>query len=440
MSEFVVEGGHPISGMVVPSGNKNEALPAIAATLVAGGPVRLENVPRIGDVHHQLAIVQGLGGRVEWQDEHTVVIDAAGVGDAEPDRALCSRVRASFLLAGPLLARRGHVRLPQPGGDRIGRRRIDTHLLALVALGAEIEAEGDYQLRAPGGLRPAEIFLDEASVTATENALIAAAATKGETVIYNAACEPHVQGLCRMLQTLGAAIDGIGSNVLRIQGGPLGGGTHRLSPDHIEIGSFVGLAAVTGGALRICGVRPGDLRKILMDFRRLGVRTTFEGDDLIVPGGQELTIQPDLGGAIPRLDDAPWPGFPADLTSIALVVATQSRGTMLIHEKLFESRLFFVDRLIEMGARIVLCDPHRAVVIGPSPLVGATLSSPDIRAGMALLIAALAAQGRSVIQNVEQIDRGYEQIDKRLAALGARIVRTSGWDGVERRKGGSGYP
>ncbi|MBN1774626.1 MAG: UDP-N-acetylglucosamine 1-carboxyvinyltransferase [Deltaproteobacteria bacterium] len=433
MSEFLVEGGRPITGTLVPSGNKNEALPVIAATVAAGGPVTLENVPRIGDVHRQLAILEQLGAKVEWRDEHTVVVDPAGVGDAEPDPVLCGQIRASFLLAGALLARRGHVRLPRPGGDRIGRRRVDTHLLALGMLGVEIEADGDYRLRAPQGLRAAEIFLDEASVMATENALVAAAGTRGETVIYNAASEPHVQGLCRMLQTLGAVIEGVGSNVLRIRGGPLHGGTHRIGPDHIEIGSFVGLAAVTGGALRIPGVRPGDLRKILMDFRRLGVRTEFDGDDLLVPGGQEPVVQADLGGAIPKLDDAPWPGFPADLTSIALVTATQSRGTVLIHEKLFESRLFFVDRLIAMGARVVLCDPHRAVVIGPSPLVGATLSSPDIRAGMALLIAALAAQGQSVIQNVEQIDRGYERIEERLTAVGARLIRTSCWDGVDRR-------
>lgn len=434
MSEFLVEGGRPISGSITPSGNKNEALPVIAATVAAGGPVTLENVPRIGDVHRQLAIVEQLGARVEWRSEHTVVVDPAGIGDAEPDPSLCGQIRASFLLAGALLARRGHVRLPRPGGDRIGRRRVDTHLLALGMLGAEIAVDGDYRLRAPQGLRAAELFLDEASVMATENALIAAAGTRGETVIYNAACEPHVQGLCRLLQTLGAAIDGVGSNVLRVQGGPLHGGTHRIAPDHIEIGSFVGLAAVTGGSLRIPGVRPGDLRKILMDFRRLGVRSEFDGDDLVIPGGQELAVQADLGGAIPKLDDAPWPGFPADLTSIALVTATQCRGTVLIHEKLFESRLFFVDRLIAMGARIVLCDPHRAVVIGPSPLVGATLSSPDIRAGMALLIAAIAAQGTSLIQNVEQIDRGYEKIEERLTAVGAQLVRTNCWDGVDRRR------
>ena len=436
MAEFVVQGGRPITGTVRPAGNKNEALPVVAATLAAGGPVVLSNVPRIGDVLRQIEIVERLGAGVEWRDDHTVRIDPAGVGGAEPDSELCRRIRASFLLAGPLLARRGHVRLPVPGGDRIGRRRVDTHLLALEALGAEIQVGAEYVLSAPGGLRGAEIFLDEASVMATENALIAAAASQGETVIYNAASEPHVQGLCRMLVGLGAAIEGVGSNMLRIEGGALGGGEHPIGPDHIEIGSFVGLAAVTGGELRIAGVRGSDLRKILMDFRRLGVVTKLEGGELVVPAGQSLEVQPDLGGAIPKIDDAPWPGFPADLTSIAVVTATQSRGTVLIHEKLFESRLFFVDRLIAMGARIVLCDPHRAVVIGPSQLVGSTMVSPDIRAGMALLIAALCAEGRSVIQNVEQIDRGYESIEQRLTALGASIERQdSGWDGKERRGG-----
>jgi len=435
MAEFVVRGGQPIAGTVIPAGNKNEALPAVAATLTASGPVTLENLPRIRDVEFQLELVRRLGATVEWLDEHTARVDPRGVGDDEPDPELCERIRASFLLAGPLLARRGHVRLPRPGGDRIGRRRIDTHLLALEALGATIDVGSEYWLEAPDGLRGAEIFLDEASVMATENAVIAAAATPGETVIYNAASEPHVQGLCRMMVGLGARIDGLGSNVLHITGvTPGADATHRIAPDHIEIGSFVGLAAVTGGELRIADVRPGDLRKILMDFRRIGVRTRLEGDDLIVPGGQDLEVQADIGGAIPKLDDAPWPGFPADLTSIALVTATQSDGTVLIHEKLFESRLFFVDRLISMGARIVLCDPHRAVVIGPSPLVGSTMVSPDIRAGMALLIAALCAEGQSVIQNVEQIDRGYERIEERLLALGARIERVDSWDGEERRK------
>ena len=426
MAELVVEGGFPIRGRIRPAGNKNEALPVIAASLIATGPVILENLPQIGDVRTQLSLIEKLGAKVEWLDTNVVRIDPSSLGDNEPDPEISSRIRASFLLAAPLLARRGHVRLPKPGGDRIGRRRIDTHLLALEKLGATIDTSEDYKLSLKDKLRGAEIFLDEASVMATENALIAAAAAEGETVIYNAASEPHVQGLCRMLRTLGVQIDGYGSNMLTVRCDKLGGDIrHTIGPDHIEIGSFVGLAAVTGGELRIEGVLHNDLRKILMDFRRLGVRTVREGADLIVPGKQKLQVQSDLGGAIPKIDDAPWPGFPADLTSIALVTATQSEGTVLIHEKMFESRLFFVDRLIAMGARVVLCDPHRAVVVGPAHLSAATLQSPDIRAGMALLIAALAADGQSRILNVEQIDRGYEDIDNRLMRLGAHIERIS---------------
>ena len=424
MAHFVVEGGRPISGTLIPAGNKNEALPVIAACLLADGPVTLENVPRIGDVLCQLEVLRSLGAEVEWRGDGRVSIDPRPVGEQDPDFDRCARIRASFLLAGPLLARRGHVRLPRPGGDRIGRRRVDTHLAALAALGASIDVNGDYLLKVEDRLRGAELFLDEASVMATENVLMAAAAAEGETIIYNAASEPHVQGLCRLLQAMGAEIDGVGSNVLQVRGARLRGGIeHRVGPDHIEIGSFIGLAAVTGGELRIGDVRRDDLRKILMQFRRLGVRTHFEGDHLLVPGEQRLEVQSDIGGAIPRIDDAPWPGFPADLNSIALVTATQSRGTVLIHEKMFESRLFFVDRLISMGARIVLCDPHRAVVVGPSRLSPATMTSPDIRAGMALLIAALAAEGQSRILNVEQIDRGYQEIEGRLRALGASIQR-----------------
>ncbi|NOZ86624.1 MAG: UDP-N-acetylglucosamine 1-carboxyvinyltransferase [Deltaproteobacteria bacterium] len=435
MAELIVRGGNRLSGSITPSGNKNEALPALAACLLVSKPVVLRNMPRIGDVLRMVEIVRGIGVEVEWLDEHTMKIDASGISGNEPDPDLCSRIRASFLLAGPLLARKGAVVLPRPGGDRIGRRRIDTHLLALSALGARIDVSSNYSLVAENGFMPAEIFLDEASVMATENTLMAAASAPGETVIYNSASEPHVQGLCRLLSGMGAAIDGIGSNVLRVQGGSLDGGIeHTISPDHIEIGSFIGLAAVTRSELTVNGVRPEHLRKILMDFRRIGVRTILKGNDLLIPGDQTPEIQADLGGAIPKIDDAPWPGFPADLTSIALVTASQSNGTVLIHEKMFESRLFFVDRLISMGARIVLCDPHRALVVGPTPLVGATLASPDIRAGMALLLAALAAKGESRIQNVEQIDRGYEKIEERLVALGASIEKVKDWDGKERRK------
>ena len=424
MSIFRVEGGIPLSGEVIPSGNKNEALPVLAASLLARGPVTLRNVPRIGDTGTMAEAIRSLGAAVETPEPGTVAIDPSGIKDKDPDRGICAKIRASFLLAGPLLARRGHATLPRPGGDRIGRRRLDTHLLALQALGAEVSVGDEYRLTAPRGLTGTEIFLDEASVMATENAVMAAAAAAGTSVIYNAACEPHVQGVCRMLESMGAGIDGIGSNVLTVKGNPEPGGCeHRVSPDHIEIGSFIGLAAVTGGEIAIRGIVPGHLRMIRMAFRRLGVETRLSGEDLIVPGGQDPEVCCDIGGAIPSIADGPWPAFPADLTSIALVTATRSRGTVLIHEKMFESRLFFVDSLIAMGAKIVLCDPHRAVVNGPAELVGRTLSSPDIRAGMALLIAALRADGISKIHNIQQIDRGYERIDERLRRLGARIER-----------------
>jgi UDP-N-acetylglucosamine 1-carboxyvinyltransferase len=424
MSSFVVEGGVPLSGEVVPAGNKNEALPVLAASLLASSKVTLTNVPRIGDISSMIEILKSVGARAERQEDGSLVIDPTTVGAEEPDQPLCAKIRASFLLAGPLLARRGHLTLPSPGGDRIGRRRLDTHILALEALGAEVKLGKSYVLTAPKGLKGAEIFLDEASVMATENALMAAAAAEGESVISNAACEPHVQGLCRMLAAMGAEVSGIGSNVVRVKGSPrLSGCTHRIMADHIEIGSFIGLAAVTGGEIAIRGVEPENLRMIRLAFQRIGVETALDGTTLTVPARQKMEIQSDIGGAIPQLDDAPWPGFPADLTSIALVTATQCRGTVMIHEKMFESRLFFVDSLVSMGAKIVLCDPHRAVVIGPASLYGQELSSPDIRAGMALLIAALKAKGRSVIHNIRQIDRGYEAIDGRLRSLGARIER-----------------
>ena len=424
-TRFLVEGGHPVSGVITPSGNKNEALPTLAATLLCRGRTVLRNLPRIADVTTLLEILEGIGVVVHSRPDGDLVLDASGELDPEPDPALVSRIRGSFLLAPGLLLRTGRAVLPRPGGDRIGRRRIDTHLLALKEMGAEVEV-GDrlYHLRLESGFREADVFLDEASVMATENALMAAAVARGTTRIMNAASEPHVQGLCHLLMAMGARIEGIGTNCLEITGVDAPGESeHRIGPDHIEIGSFVALAAMTGGELRIEGVVPSDLRMIRMVFRRLGVRTEFQDGDLLVPGDQELVIQDDIHGAIPKVDDAPWPGFPADLTSIALVLATQARGMVLIHEKLFESRLFFVDRLIAMGARIVLCDPHRAVVVGPAALHGDTMASPDIRAGMALLAAALCASGRSVIMNAHQVDRGYERIDERLRSLGARITR-----------------
>jgi UDP-N-acetylglucosamine 1-carboxyvinyltransferase len=422
MEQLVVVGGRPIEGEMTPAGNKNEALPCLAAALLTDEAVRVENIPDIADTRTMLHLLGDLGCVVE-REEHAVTVGAKGA--AAPDLDIARRIRGSFLLAGPLLARRGQVRLPAPGGDRIGRRRVDTHLLALRAMGAEITVrDREYVLRAPDGLRGAEIFLDEASVMGTENAVMAAVRARGATRIANAASEPHVQGLCRMLVGMGATIRGIGTNLLEIEGvEALGPSTHRIGPDHIEVGSFVGLAAVTGGELTIRSAGVENLPMIRLGFERLGVGIEVEGDDIRVPGGQELAIVDDAGGAVPTLDDAPWPGFPADLTSIMVVVATRARGTILIHEKMFESRLFFVDQLQRMGARLVLCDPHRVVVTGPADLVGGPISSPDIRAGMALLIAALAARGESVIQNVHQIDRGYENIDERLRALGADVHR-----------------
>jgi len=424
MGSFIVEGGIPLSGEVTPSGNKNEALPVLAATLMAQTPFEITNIPYIGDIHSMIQVLKGLGVDITNREPDTLLINPAEVNEQDPDQSLCAKIRASFLLAGPLLARRGHITLPRPGGDRIGRRRLDTHILALENLGARVDIGTSYRLTAPDGLRGAEIFLDEASVMATENAVMAAAAAQGNSVIYNAACEPHVQGLCHMLQAMGADISGIGSNILHIRSGhPLNGCAHRVMSDHIEIGSFIGLAAVTGGEIHIRNVEPQSLRMIRLTFARLGVETRLDGTTLIVPPNQKMEVQRDLDGAIPQIDDAPWPGFPADLTSIAVVTATQCRGTVLIHEKMFESRLFFTDSLVSMGAQIVLCDPHRAVISGPSELWGHELSSPDIRAGMALLIAALKANGRSVIHNIRQIDRGYERIDLRLKALGARMER-----------------
>jgi UDP-N-acetylglucosamine 1-carboxyvinyltransferase len=420
---FVVEGGHRLDGTVRPAGNKNAALPILAATLLADGPVTLRNVPRIRDVETMLALLEAQGVAIAWTDEHTVVADARAARPGDPEAALCARIRASILLAGPMLARFGRVRLPPPGGDVIGRRRVDTHLVALQHLGATIEVGATYDFEAKR-LAGADIFLDEASVTGTENALMAAVAAQGRTTLRNAASEPHVQDLGRLLVAMGAAIEGIGTNTLTVEGGrPLHGAEFTLGPDHIEVGSFVGLAAVTDSELRIAGVRHEDLRATLLGFERLGVETRADGDDLVVPAGQERRVRPDIGGHVPKLEDAVWPGFPADCMSIALVTATQCEGMVLIHEKLFESRLFFVDKLIGMGARIVLCDPHRAVVAGPSKLRGGVVESPDIRAGMAMLLAALAAEGESTINNIGQIERGYERVHDRLQALGARITR-----------------
>jgi len=420
---FVVEGGQRLKGTVRPAGNKNAALPMLAATLLADGPVTLRNVPRIRDVETMMALLEAQGVAFTWQDDHTVVADARGARAGDPDPALCAKIRASILLAGPMLARFGRVRMPPPGGDVIGRRRVDTHLLALQRLGAEISVGATFDFEAKH-LAGDDIFLDEASVTGTENALMAAVAAEGRTVLRNAACEPHVQDLARQLVAMGAAIEGIGTNELVIDGGAqLHGADVAIGPDHIEVGSFIGLAAVTDSALTIEQVRPDDLRATLLGFSRVGIDARIDGTSVVVPAGQARRIPTDIGGHVAKLEDAVWPGFPADLMSIALVTATQCEGVLLVHEKLFESRLFFVDKLIGMGARIVLCDPHRCVVAGPSRLRGGVVESPDIRAGMAMLLAALSADGTSEIRNIGQIERGYERIHERLSALGARIER-----------------
>ncbi len=423
---FVVRGGRPLNGTIRPAGNKNAALPVIAATLLADGPVHLQNIPRIRDVETLLELLIDLGATVTWTGANTVTVDTRAVKPKPLDPVLCTRIRASILLAGPLLARFGSVTLPPPGGDVIGRRRVDTHFLALERLGALVTVGDRFEIEAKQ-LIGADIFLDEPSVTGTENALMAAVAAKGRTTLRNAASEPHVQDTALVLVAMGAHIEGIGSNTYVIEGGkPLGGCTYAIGPDHIEIGSFIGLAAVTNGQITIDGVRPDDLRSMLLGFDRLGIRPRIVGDQLIVDSGQERRVRPDLGGHVPKLEDGPWPAFPADVMSIALVAATQCEGMILMHEKMFESRLFFVDKLIGMGARIVLCDPHRAVISGPSALRGGKVESPDIRAGMAMVLAALAADGESYIHNIGQVERGYENIDKRLIALGADLERVEG--------------
>ena len=424
MQAFVIEGGQALNGSVKAAGNKNGALPILAACLLTDEPVSLGNVPRIRDVETMIELLVDLGVHVEWTGHNELRVHTAEILKFELDEELCSRIRASFLLAGPLLARLGRVSVPPPGGDVIGRRRLDPHIHALSALGAEIEIERGYEMRADR-LAGAHIFLDEASVMATENTVMTAVLAPGETVIGNAACEPHVQDLCRFLVSLGASIEGIESNVLRIEGvRELRGGDWRIGPEHIEVGSFIGLAAATGGDLTIEDVNPKDLVAILPAFSRLGVHVDVGETSVRVPPDQELVIRNDLGDQIPKLEDGPWPAFPADLVSIALTVATQAEGTLLVFEKMFESRLFFVDKLVNMGARIILCDPHRALVSGPSRLYAQRMESPDIRAGMAMLIASLCAEGISTIGNIGQIDRGYERIDERLRSLGARIERT----------------
>jgi UDP-N-acetylglucosamine 1-carboxyvinyltransferase len=423
MGTFVVEGGHRLEGRIRPAGNKNAALPCIAAAVLTSEPVVLENVPRIRDVEVFLAILSSMGASVDWTSENEVTIDAADVNTDAIDSGLAKEIRASVLLAGPLLARFGSVRLPPPGGDVIGRRRMDTHFLAFEALGATVSLDQGFTLEADG-LTGTDLFLDEPSVTGTENAVMAAVRSRGHTTLRNAAAEPHVQDLCNLLNAMGGRISGIGTHVLEIEGvEELSGTGFRVGSDHIETGSFVGLAAVTGSDITIEDAPVEHLDSTLIGFERLGIDCEVRGSDLFVKGSEEHRVRQDAFGQVPKIDDGPWPAFPADLTSIALVAATQCHGTVLIHEKMFESRMYFTDKLVSLGASIILCDPHRAVVVGPSPLQGGVVESPDIRAGMALLIAALGAEGTSRIHNIRQIERGYEAIDDRLVALGARIRR-----------------
>jgi UDP-N-acetylglucosamine 1-carboxyvinyltransferase len=420
---FVIEGRRPLTGTIRVAGNKNGALPILAACLLADGPVTLSNVPRIRDVDTMLELLCDLGAAASWTGTNEVRVNASDATKSAPDIALCSKIRASFLLAGPLLARFGHATMPPPGGDVIGRRRLDPHMHAFNELGATIDVGATYEIHGES-LRGANVFLDEASVMATENTVMAAVLTPGETVLGNAACEPHVQDLCRFLVHLGAQIEGIESNVLRIHGVEhLSGGEWAIGPDHIEVGSFIGMAAITGGDVTIEGSRARDLISIVPAFAKLGVRVEIREDSVHVPSRQQLIVQDDLGGMVPKIEDGPWPAFPSDLTSIAVTVATQAFGTVLMFEKMFENRLFFTDKLVSMGARIILCDPHRAVVTGPAQLVGQRMESPDIRAGMAMLLAGLAAEGQSTIGAAHQIDKGYERIDERLRALGAHIER-----------------
>jgi UDP-N-acetylglucosamine 1-carboxyvinyltransferase len=425
MTSFLIEGGHPLRGEVIPSGNKNAALPLLSACLLTDEPVVLRNLPDIGDVRAMRSLLLSLGVKIEVLDVHTWRVQAQEVRRADLDPDLCRLMRASILLAGPMCARAGGISLPPPGGDVIGRRRVDTHLIALGAMGAEFRySDGEFHLDAPDGLRGATVLLDEASVTATENAVMAAVTARGNTVIRNAASEPHVQDLCRFLNTLGARIDQIGSNTLLIEGVPrLAGGDYTIGPDYLEVVSFIGASAVTRGEIRIRRAAPEHLDMPRLVLRRLGVAWEIDGEDLIVPADQPMEIQPEVRGMIPQISVMPWPAFPTDLMSIAIVVASQSNGTVLFHDWMFEGRMFFIDKLVAMGARIVLCDPHRCIVQGPNQLYGEQLESPDIRAGLALVLAALAAQGTSQIRNIGQIDRGYERVDEKLRALGAHIHR-----------------
>ena len=423
MHEYVIDGGYPIQGKITASGNKNAALPCLTAALLTEEPVVLHNIPEIQDTNVMIEILKSIGAKVEKLSKNNWKIQCKNIKTSELPGELTKKVRGSIVFAGPLLARTGKCEMMPPGGDVIGRRRLDTHFLALEQFGAQITVNGHFNFSA-NKLVGADIFLDEASVTATENAVMVAALAEGTTIIKNAASEPHIQDLCNMIVSMGGKISGIGSNILKIEGvEKLHGTEFTIGPDYIEIGSYIGMAAATKGQITIKGNRPEEMRPLKYSFAKLGISWRINGDELTVPNTQTLKVNADLGNAIPKIDDMPWPGFPADLTSIMTVVATQVDGTVLIFEKMFESRMFFVDKLISMGAKITLCDPHRAVVCGPSMLHGDHLVSPDIRAGMAMVIAAMCAHGKSRISNVYQIERGYEDLVGRLKKLGAHIEK-----------------
>lgn len=425
METLLIEGGHPLNGEVTPAGNKNAALPMLAACLLTDREIILNNIPDIGDVRAMRDLLLSLGVEIDELAPNRWRLKANHIANADLDPDLCRSLRASILLAGPMLGRTGQIELPPPGGDVIGRRRLDTHFLALKSLGVDvIHKEREFKLNAPGGLAGAEVLLDEASVTATENAITAAVTAKGRSIIRNAASEPHIQELCLFLNSIGAKIENIGSNTLHIEGvNGLDGGEFTIGPDYLEVVSFIGAGAVTEGEIRIRNAAPEHLDMVRLVFGRLGVFWEVDGGDIIVPDVQSRKIVPDLGGAIPQISVMPWPAFPTDLMSIAIVVATQCNGTVLFHDWMYPSRMFFTDKLVSMGARITLCDPHRCIVVGPNKLLGEHLDSPDIRAGMALVLAALSAEGSSQIRNIGQIDRGYEKIDQKLRDLGAKISR-----------------
>ncbi len=425
MDEFVIEGGVPLHGEVTPAGNKNAALPLLAACLLTEEPVVLHNVPQIRDVQAMRKLVESLGAVIEEREANTWRITTKNLNISQVDPDLSRKIRASVLIAGPLIARAGVFQLPPPGGDVIGRRKLDTHILALRALGVDVKYDRMFEFRA-SGLRGADILLDEASVTATENAIMASVTAQGSTTIRNAASEPHVQELCHFLCKLGAKVEGIGSNTLHVEGtSKLHGGEFTIGSDMLEVVSFIGAAVVTRGEIIIRNAGVKYLEMVEQVFHRLGVHWDTKGQDVIVPADQSLKVISDLDGALPEIKTNVWPAFPTDLVSIAITVATQASGSVLFHDWMFSGRMYFTDKLVGMGARIILCDPYRCLVQGPTQLYAEKLESPDIRAGMSLLLAALAAKGTSKIRNIVQIERGYENVDQKLKALGAHIERAS---------------